>query len=84
MKNETNKSGTITESDRQLMIRVMQYAHSIVDTLNQDYSDYDLNNPDSLMSIAQGEYLSIVLEEAPDLDDDVTKLIESEGDYETE
>ena len=84
MKNETIKSASITESDRKLMIRVMKYAHSIVDTLFQDYSDYDLTNPDSLMSIAQGEYLSIVLEEAPDLDDDVAKLIESEGDYETE
>jgi len=84
MKNETIKSGTITESDRQLMIRVMKYAHSIVDALNQDYSDYDLSNPNSLMSIAQGEYLSLVLEEAPDFDDDVAKLIESEGDYETE
>jgi hypothetical protein len=83
MNNETIKSASITESDRKLMIRVMKYAHSIVDTLFQDYSDYDLTNPDSLMSIAQGEYLGIVIEEAPDFDD-VTKLIESEGDYETE
>jgi hypothetical protein len=71
------------ESDRRVTVLTALWRDSTVDTLHRDYSDYDLSNPESLISIASLMYLDLQAEEAPDFDV-VFNLIENAGNYETE
>lgn len=71
------------ESDRRAGIITAMYRDSTVDTLHRDYSDYDLSNPESLISIAYLMLEELQIEEAPDFDV-AFNLIENAGNYETE